>query len=359
MRFLLIGLGGIGQRHTRNLRALFGPDCELLAYRVRRASPVLTDALQVDADGRGLEERYGIRAFDTLEAALEARPDAALICNPTSLHMQAALAAARAGCHLLLEKPLSNSLDHSDELAAIVAKNGLVTMVAYQLRFHPCLKLAHRLLREGAIGRPLACRAVIGEYLPGWHPYEDYRAMYASQSALGGGVVLSQIHEIDLLYWFFGRPRRVVAMGGHWSDLEIDVEDVASTLFEYDRMVAHLHQDYVQQPPMRQFEIIASAGKILVDLRNASIAAFGKEGRPILTESFAPLERNSLFLDELKCFVNAVQTGTSVPANLHDGLQSLEMALAVRQSLESRRSVDMSHRRSDIAHRSLPMSYRE
>ncbi len=340
MKFLVVGLGGIGQRHTRNLRALFGDACDIIAYRVRRTSPVLSDALLVDSTD-GLEARYGIRSFDRLDQALAERPDAALICNPSSMHMSIALDAARAGCHLLIEKPLSHSLEHIDELEALVNRNRLVCMIAYQLRFHPCLALAHRLFSEGRIGRAIACRAAVGEYLPGWHRYEDYRTMYASQRALGGGVVLSQIHELDILYWFFGRPRHIVSMGGHWSDLEVDVEDVASTLLGYEGMVAHLHQDYLQQPPVRQLEIVGSAGKILVDLRALSVQAFGPAGESIASESFQGLQRNALFIDELKSFTGAIRTGTAVPVDLRAGRQSLEMALAIRRSMQTGATVDM------------------
>lgn len=334
VKFLVVGLGGIGQRHTRNLRSLLGDSCDIIAYRVRRDSPILTDTLQVEARD-GLEERYAIRSFDRLDQALAERPDAVLICNPSSLHMEVALEAARAGCHLLIEKPLSHTLEGIDELEAVVKSQNLVCMIAYQLRFHPCLTISHRLFSEGAIGRAIACRATIGEYLPGWHRYEDYRTMYASRRALGGGVILSQIHELDMLYWFFGRPRNIVSMGGHLSDLEIDVEDVASTLLSYDGMVAHLHQDYVQQPPVRQVEIVGSAGKISIDLRALSVEAYGGAGESIASYSFEGFERNKLFVDELEAFINAIKTRSAVPVNLSQGRQSLEMALAIRRSMET------------------------
>ena len=341
MKFLVVGLGGIGQRHTRNLRSMLGGRCDIIAYRVRRDSPLLTDTLQVEARD-GLEERYGIRSFGRLDHALAERPDAALICNPTSLHLDVALEAARAGCHLLIEKPLSHTLKGIDELEAIVKKQNLVCMIAYQLRFHPCLTVAHRLFTDGVIGRAIACRATIGEYLPGWHRYEDYRGMYASKRALGGGVILSQIHELDMLYWFFGRPRHIVSMGGHLSDLEIDVEDVASTLLSYEGMVAHLHQDYVQQPPVRQIEIIGSAGKMSIDLRSLSVAVYGGAGESIASHSFEGFERNKLFIDELESFINAIKTRSAVPVDLSAGRQSLEMALAMRRSVETGTIVDMS-----------------
>jgi predicted dehydrogenase len=340
MRILIVGLGGIGQRHVRNLRGLYGSQCEILAYRVRGQQRVLTDTLEVGSES-GLAEHYGIQSFDSLEEALALHPDAAIICNPSGLHVPVAIAVAKAGCHLLIEKPISDSVEGLDELSSIVESNELTCMVAYQLRFHPCLQLAHRLLANGAIGRPVAARATVGEYLPGWHRYEDYRAMYASRRELGGGVVLSQIHELDLLYWFFGRPERIFSHGGHFSDLEIDVEDVASSVFAYKNMVAHLHQDYLQQPPSRQFEIIGSKGKIVVDLRGLSVAAFDGTGQSIAHQSFEGLERNSLFLEEMKSFIGAVQCKSSVPVDLKAGRQSLEMALAIRRSIQHQTVIDM------------------
>src|SRR6266566_4044135 len=105
---LFVGLGGIGQRHLRNLRSLLGSEVEVLAYRVRRQSQVVTDQLGIE-EGASVEQKYDVRVFDDLDEALRQRPAAAFICNPTSAHLSVALKAARAGCHLFLEKPLSHS----------------------------------------------------------------------------------------------------------------------------------------------------------------------------------------------------------------------------------------------------------
>ena len=107
MRFLVVGLGGIGQRHVRNLRTLLGSDVEILAYRVRRDSPTLTRQPERGARCKTSRRSTDIRVFDDLDAALAERPDAVLVCNPSSLHLPVALKAARAGCALFIEKPLS------------------------------------------------------------------------------------------------------------------------------------------------------------------------------------------------------------------------------------------------------------
>jgi predicted dehydrogenase len=336
MRLLMVGLGGIGQRHVRNLRTLLGDSAEIYAYRVRRTSPTLTDRLTVD-EKSNVEEKHGIKVVTDLHGALALAPDAVLICNPSSLHMPVALAAAKAGCALFIEKPLSHDAEHVQELIDLVEDRGLVTLVGYQLRFHPCLRRLRSLLEEHAVGRVMAVRIEVGEYLPGWHTYEDYRQMYASRADLGGGVILSQIHEFDYVYWLFGLPQRLFALGGHLSDLEIDVEDAASILMECvvdgRPIPVHLHQDYVQRPPSRTCEVIGSAGKILLDFNALAVTQYGAEGQVVVDDSFEGFERNELFLDEMKHFLACLRGEEASLVTVREGAQSLRMALAAKKSL--------------------------
>ena len=96
MRILLAGLGAIGQRHARNLRTVYGDRLELSAYRRRRLSHVITEAMQVDAT-RDVERELGVTAFDDLDRALDGKPDAVFVCTPSSGHMAVAQRAADAG----------------------------------------------------------------------------------------------------------------------------------------------------------------------------------------------------------------------------------------------------------------------
>jgi predicted dehydrogenase len=344
MRILIVGLGAIGQRHLRNLRALLGDDVEIAAYRQRGLRRVLSDGLEVEAE-EGLHEAYRIQAFTELDDALASQPEAVFVCNPTSAHLSVALKAARAGCNLFIEKPLSHTLEGVEALFAAIEERELVAMVGYQLRFDPCLVRARGLLREGAIGAVLAVRAEVGEYLPHWHTYEDYRPTYGARRELGGGALLSQIHEMDYLYWFFGLPKRVFCVGGHLSRLEIDVEDVASTLMEFaaDGYVfpVHLHQDYLQRPPRRSCQIIGEEGRIEMDLLTRSIRVFDRQGALADLHDFSWVERNQMFLDELKHFLACLRGEESPAVSLRDSAASLRMALAAKESLATRRVVDL------------------
>ena len=345
MKVLMVGLGGIGQRHVRNLRSILGNNVEILAYRVRRLSHVVTPSLQLDP-GRDVEKEYDIRAFDTLDAALAEAPQVAFICNPSSLHIPAATACVRAGCDVFLEKPVSDRMDGVLELLTAAESRRRVVMVGYQLRFHPCFQALQEAVCSGSLGRILTVRATVGEYLPGWHPYEDYRRMYAARTDLGGGVVVSQIHEFDYLYALFGPPRSVYSLGGHSSRLEIDVEDVASTLMEFRMegrvLPVHLQQDYLQRPASRGCEVIGDEGKAIMDLAALSFTRYGCDGKIASLFRWENFERNQLFLDQLRHFLGCVETRRKPLVDLTDGIWSLQMALAAKESIAQGTAVSLN-----------------
>ena len=343
MRALFVGLGGIGQRHLRNLRSIVGSDLQVAAYRTRRQQIVLTDQLQV-SENESLEEKYSVTSFDDLDEAFAWGPEVAFICNPSNLHLACAIKAAEAGCHLLIEKPLSHDLEGTEALATLLESKGKIGLVAYQLRFHPLIKSVGEILETKALGQIISVSAEVGEYLPGWHPYEDYRQMYASRNDQGGGVILSQIHEMDYLYSFFGLPERLFAVGGHLSSLEIDVEDTASILMEISvdgRVIPiHLHQDYVQRPPSRGLRIIGDEGKVEVDFRALTMMQY-RAGEIVHSEAYPDLPRNQLFLDEMNHFLSCIR-GEEIPlVSIRDGAQSLRMAFAAKESMRTRQPVQL------------------
>lgn len=338
MKILVAGLGSIGQRHVRNLRELLGEELELLAFRVRRSSPLIRADLTAEPDS-SLETAYGIRDFDDLDVALAERPDAVFVTNPNALHLPVALSAARAGCHLFIEKPVSDDLDGVGELIAEIEARRLVCLVGYQLRFHPAFELVARLLAERQLGALVAANIVFGEYLPGWHPYEDYRELHVARRDQGGGVLLAQIHDVDLIYALFGLPRRVFALGGKLSSLDLDVEDTASVLLDCGIPV-HLHQDLVQRPATRRYEVIGEDGRLTWDHGAGTVVVLRPDGSEEVT-SFAEVDRNDLFLAELRHFLACLAGEEHPVVNIGAGVDSLRIALAAKQSLQSGEPVSL------------------
>ena len=339
MRILLVGLGSAGQRHARNLRALLGDRVELLAYRARGGG--LVPPAEAPATP---EAALGIRRVGTLEAGLAERPDAVFIANPTALHLSVARAAVDAGCHVFIEKPLADAWDGVDDFLAAVDRKGVVAAVGYQLRFHPGLTRLRELLDGGAVGRPLAARLEFGEYLPDWHPWEDYRQSYAARRELGGGVLLTQIHDIDYACWLFGPPARVSAVGGHLTDLDVDVEDLVCATLECERagrlFPVELRLDYVQRPPVRHCAVVGDNGRVTLDFTAGTLTCTDGGGHASSVDVGIP--RNQLFVDELRHFLDCVAGRARAVVDARAGAESLRVALAARVAMRRGAPVELS-----------------
>jgi len=322
MKFLIAGLGSIGRRHFRNLLTLGEQD--ILLYRTHHAT--LPDA---DLAGFPIET--------DLPAALAHKPDAVIVSNPTALHLQVAISAAEAGCHLLIEKPLSHSLDRVAELEHVVHRNHVKVLVGFQFRFHPGLRQVKKLLSEGAIGEPISACAHWGEYLPNWHPWEDYTQSYAALPELGGGVVLTLSHPLDYLHWLLGDVEAVWAFAGR-KGLNIPVEDAAEIGLRFrNGALGSVHLDYDQRPPSHILEIIGTQGTLRWDNADgtARLAQVIADGKAAGWQAFPPpegFERNWLFLDELRHFCSVLRDEEKPVCTLEDGIRALHLALDACQS---------------------------
>jgi predicted dehydrogenase len=320
MKFLIAGFGSIGRRHFRNLKALGQND--ILFYRSGLSQ--LDDA-----------ELAGYVVETNLAAALAHKPDAVIVANPTALHLKVAIPAARAGCHILLEKPISHSLDGVADLRAAAKASGSRILVGFQLRFHPTLQQAAQLLADGSLGRPLSARAHWGEYLPDWHPYEDYRSGYSARADLGGGVVLTLSHPFDYLRWLLGEVNSVWASLARTGELEISVEEQAEIGLTFaGGALASVHLDYLQRPAAHSLEIVCSQGRLHWDAATGILRQINLDGAEKEYAPPAGFERNDLFLAQTRHFLDVV--GGAEPAcTLEDGQRALEIALAAHRSNET------------------------
>ncbi|HRJ10154.1 MAG TPA: Gfo/Idh/MocA family oxidoreductase [Prosthecobacter sp.] len=204
-RTLIIGLGSIGQRHADLLADL---GAEVAACTRRR-----------DA---------GLPSYTGLEQALrESAPERVVIANPTAEHVGTLLRLHELGFSgdVLVEKPLFSQIPETPLPASFRQS----VAVGYNLRFHPAV----RALREALQAEePVSAHLYVGQYLPTWRPGRDYRKSYSASVAQGGGVLRDLSHELDLGLWLFGPWQRLIAHGGHLSELEIETEDTVGLLWQ-------------------------------------------------------------------------------------------------------------------------------
>ncbi len=278
-----------------------------------------------------------------LEQALAHHPQATLIANPTAFHLPTALAAAQANSHIFIEKPISHTLSGIDELRACVERNQLVFLVGFQFRFHPGLRQIKQWLREAQIGTIVSFQSHWGEYLPDWHPWEDYRQSYSAREALGGGVVLTLSHPLDYLRWLFGNVEAVYASLSY-RGLDIEAEDSADLHLQFEQgVMGHLHLDYVQRPPSHWLNIIGTEGSIHWD--NADGAACCYRASTKAWETVAPppgFERNTLFADEMQHFLACVRHEQAPLCDFNDGWMALKLAVRAKESAQQGKTLPVN-----------------
>jgi len=338
LKILIAGLGSIGRRHFRNLSALGETDLVLL----RTLNSTLPD-----------DELAGFPVETDIHAALENhRLDAVVVANPTSLHLDIAIPAAEAGCHILLEKPVSHILDGLDTLQEAARKSGSKILVGFQFRYHPTLNKARELIQGGVLGQVLTVHAHWGEYLPGWHPWEDYRRSYAARADLGGGAIATLTHPLDYLRSMLGEIDALWSFSDHISPLEIDVEDVAEIGLKFaSGAIGGLHVNYVQRPPVHRLEIVGTNGTLRWDAADG-ILHFYKMPAPFGSYTDHPpaaqveelslpegFDRNDLFLAQTRHFLGVARGESDPVCTLEDGIRVMELVLAAKKSAASGESI--------------------
>jgi predicted dehydrogenase len=298
-RFLVVGCGSIGRRHLRNLRVL-------------EAGALLAFDPQAERRAEAARES-GAAAVEGLEQALDLGLDACLICSPSALHAAQAVAAA-ACCHLFIEKPIGVTYADALRVRRAAEEHGRVCLVGCNLRFHPGVAALKRGLEGGAIGRPLAIRAEVGQYLPDWHPWEDYRRGYSARRDLGGGVLLDAIHEIDLVRWLCGEFEEVEGLCGRAGDLEIETEDLGLLIGRTrDGVWCEVHLDYLQRCPARHCKIIGTDGTMTWDVTAGQTTLLRPGVPPAVLCDFRGLDPNAMYLDEMRHFLRCL-AGQEPPA---------------------------------------------
>jgi predicted dehydrogenase len=332
-RILIVGTGSAGRRHL-NLAKEFFPTAEIKVLKVDRPTNDLDDVE---------------KTITTLEEALEFDPVIAIIANPSPLHIDVSISLASRGVHLLIEKPISNTLNGVSDLIRICQENNLVLMTGYNLRYSPSLITFRKYLLENYAGEVFSVRVDVGQFLPSWRPDLDYQHSVSAKKDLGGGVLLELSHELDYLRWIFGEIQWVNGILVRQSNLDIDVEDSAHlTLGTVPndigrQIVISANLDFIRHDTTRNCIAICENGSLWWDGIVGEVYFMESGSRTwqvIFSEKFS---KDYTYRQEWANFIQCVNENETPVVTGLDGLKTLEIIEAVLESSNLGKKVTVSH----------------
>ena len=315
----IVGLGSIGRRHLRLISEI-RPDIKIIVVRSGHGSA---------CD----EEKMAVKITDSIGDAIKEGIQAAIISSPATLHLKQSLELAKNGIHLLIEKPISHTSDRVKELLKIVNENRITTMVGYVLRYDLGAIKFKNWLDNKIKGKILHARIECGSYLPDWRPDQDYRKTVSALSELGGGVLLELSHEVDYLYWFFGKPKDVQAQIRNSGTLDINVEDQVDLLVTSEQgYCISVQIDFNRRHVERKCKVLTTEGELIWDAVNKNVTWKGVNKEQFKYEYNN--ERNSIYRKQLEVFFDCIENDNDPIVTVKDGINVISLIDAVRNASE-------------------------
>ncbi|MBM3230784.1 Gfo/Idh/MocA family oxidoreductase [Candidatus Peregrinibacteria bacterium] len=331
MKILIAGAGSIGQRHARNLRtigagtlAVFEPD----------AAKRTTISQELSCDS--------YNNFD--EALRSMKPDVVFVCSPTKFHVAQALAAAKAGAHLFIEKPLNHTMDGVDALSKEIEKNHLICMVGCNMRFHHGPRTVKKLLVQGEIGPVKNADITVVFNFTGRADFEGKLEKYSKSynaDPSQGGATRECVHEIDLALWYSGPATLKSATKEMAGRIGLPaIEGASNLMLQHENgVVSNVHLSIMEPVYRRGCTIQGEKGSIEwsfggdVIVRDTSGAITASYPQP---QSY---EVNQMYIDEILYFFDCMKKNVTPQGNLDDATRALAVALETIERAEERATV--------------------
>src|SRR3990167_10747826 len=329
--FLICGAGNIAQRHFRNLKTLL-PDCVIDVLCSKREQYRIFDNNLNITLSNNLLDFYAINEiYHDLDEALLNKYDAAFVCSLPPERIDIAIEIAKRGFNLFIEKPLSNNLAQIYRLQDKVEENNLKCAIGFQMRFHPLLNKLKEMVDNNEFGNIYRIEVNHCNSVYNWTSGRDLDNFYALKEENGGGVLLSQIHEIDYLTWIFGKLYPISAIYGQWLNIpNSDVEDNITILSNLELtnvcIPVIINLDFLSKVPKRTIKVYGTENFIEIDLIEGSYKVCGFVG--ISTMSW-----NDLFYSEMEAFIGLLNGKKQENlATLEDGIHSLEYCMDIKNN---------------------------
>jgi predicted dehydrogenase len=321
----IVGCGFIGGVHAR-------------AWSKVKGAKLVAAVDIIEGRAKKLAEDYKIPyRFTDYTKVLEMKEvDIVDVCTPTYTHREIAVAAAKSGKHVLVEKPIALRLRDADEMVQAAKSAGVKFMVAHVLRFWPEYVEAKRIVDSGMLGEPRIARAYRQSPFPEWAPWHKDRR-------LSGGVFVDMsIHDVDFLRWALGEVEEVFARGGTLKTPDSTSHDYTHAILKFKSgAIAYVEGSWIQPPgfPFTTYlEIVGTKGMLTVDNQSpAALRVFRPNAPPA---AFTPFEEDG-YDREVRHFYECVVEDREPAVTGEEARKTLEVVLAALKSVDEGKPVKL------------------
>ncbi len=318
---LIIGCGSIGERHLRCFQKT--GRCEVSAC---------------DANVKLLGEvavRYGVPSFASLEEALKMRKfDAFVICTPAQTHLAIARKGAELGAALLIEKPLSVTLDGVEETRVAIVQSGRFAAVAYVYHCFPWVVAAREFLHGGAFGQPLHACVTAGQHFPTFRP--AYRDIYYARHETGGGAIQDALtHLVNAMEWLIGPMTRVFCDASHQQLEGVTVEDTVNVTARHGGVLVSYAMTQFQAANETIFEIHCERGSVKIESHAQRWGHMSRGDKEWTWHTTPPLERDDLFIFQANAFLDGMEGKHCTLSTFDEAVQTLRFNIAALRSVST------------------------
>ena len=312
---LVIGAGSIGERHIR---------CFLKTGRARVSVCEIDRALL----GRMANDYDLSQACEDFGDALSSNPRAVVIAAPAHLHIPMAIRAAEAGCHLLIEKPLSTDISGVEVLKRRVLEQRLVAQVGYTFRHHPLVAKVKDQIDQGRWGLPLQLTIVSGQHFPTYRP--AYRDIYYARHETGGGAIQDALtHFLDTAQWWLGSIDRLTGDMEHLSLKGVEVEDTVNVLARHGDIMGSYHFNQHQYPDESVFTLVCERGTLRLELCANRLRIMDRPDGDWEDEINNAFQRDDIFVSQANSFLDAIEGQPSISCTIDEAKHTISCQMAL------------------------------
>lgn len=331
LKILVVGLGSMGKRRIRNLLKLQYAD--IIAYDMSKSRR------------SEVKKNYLVTVTSSFNDCLKQKPDVMIISTPPDKHLKYAKIAIKNNIHFFTEVNLLSK--HVEKIIQHLQGSSIVASPSYTMHFHPAVRELKKLSQKKIIGLPLIIQHHSGQYLPNWHPWENYKNFFVSKKITGGAKELLQVELLWMTY-VFGDIRSVMGNVQKISKLDVDIDDVYQILLKFkNNIVCNILVDVLSMPSFRETKIIGEKGTIICNFNEGLIKIYkGKK----MNEKFVKMGKvakgyvgstppETLYEDELKYFFKAIIQKKKYPFTFQDELKLLRVLDAIKDSSKMKKQI--------------------